>query len=84
MADRTKIEQPAEPSATAAAAAKMPAACLIVAMEPDLRLLKGLVTTLRYLGERSSSDMIEPTAIAAISIPAEEAIDRMIALGRDR
>jgi len=59
------------------------ATSLIVTMEPDLRLLKGLITMLRYLGERSSSDMIEPTAIAALSIPAEEAIDRMIALGRE-
>lgn len=55
---------------------------LALAIEPDLRTLKGLVTVLRYLGERSPSDMIEPAAIAALVIPAEEAIDRLIEMRR--
>lgn len=92
MAKRTETEQQSKPStadddtfdkfAANASIANMTATSIIIAIEPDLRLLKGLVTVLRYLGERSASDMIEPTAIAAISIPAEEAIDRMIAFGR--
>lgn len=46
-------------------------------------MLKGLVTVLRYLGERSPSDIIEPAAIAALVIPAEEAIDRLIEMRRE-
>jgi hypothetical protein len=56
---------------------------LALAIEPDLRTLKGLVTVLRYLGERPPSDIIEPAAIAALVIPAEEAIDRLIELRRE-
>lgn len=56
---------------------------LAVACEPDLRLLKGLITVLRYLGERSPSDQIEPSAIAALAIPAEDAVERLLVLQRE-
>ena len=56
---------------------------LTIEIEPDLRLLNGLLTVLRYLGARDASDMIDPAAIAAITIPAEEAVDRIMAMRRN-
>jgi hypothetical protein len=53
---------------------------LAVAMEPDLRALKGLTTVLRYLSERAPSELIEPAALAALIVPAEDAVDRLLAL----
>ncbi len=51
---------------------------LAVQLEPDLRLLKGLLTVLRYLGERRPCDTVDPAAIAALAFPAEDAVDRLI------
>ena len=56
------------------------ASSLALAIEEDLRLVKGIVTVLIHLGQ--GTDPIEPGAIAALAYSAHEPMTRMIALQR--
>lgn len=53
---------------------------LALAIEEDLRLVKGIVTVLTHLGQ--GTEPIEPGAIAALAYSAHEPIARMVALQR--
>lgn len=75
-----RVDEPNRTTAEPAVAASTKQVAVL--MESDLRLLKGLMTILRYLGERPAADAIEPFAIAALANPAEDAVDRLIALNR--
>lgn len=60
-----------------AAAKERAARDAIMDMEPDPRLLGGLITVFRILGE--AADHVEPDAIAAAARCSEEAIQRLTA-----
>lgn len=68
---RADAEHPVVPSTAMQAA---------IAIEPDLRLIEGIVSVLIHLGERT--DPIEAGAVAALARSAHEPVLRLVELRR--